>query len=215
MTTKIRPVKASTNFDILTRRACRVASSFSIRVRKKTVTSATLERVIATPVIMTSANMIPAPGTPRDIAKVMTNSVKGQGIRPVHEADGNTFSFAVDMRRPEADAPQHPGSDEAEQTPAHVLEQRRRPGASKHKRYERQREQGYDHGHRHMRGGQCQGDHQPAPHAGRRTGQVGGKHSLAVAGRHRMHSAEYDPHRQEGQEVRPATAIRDGFDMLG
>ncbi|MEZ0000020.1 hypothetical protein ABIA18_001817 [Sinorhizobium fredii] len=59
-----------------------------------------------------------------------------------------------------------------------------------------------------------QGDHQPAPHSRRRSGQVGGQHGLAVAGRHRMHRAKDDSHRQEGEESRPA-AVRKDFDVFG
>ena len=39
-------------------------------------------KVSATPTIMVPANRMPAAGTPRAIAKLMTNSVRGQGTSP-------------------------------------------------------------------------------------------------------------------------------------
>lgn len=43
---------------------------------------ATDDSVSATPAIMTMANAIPASGTPRETANVMTNKVSGHGTRP-------------------------------------------------------------------------------------------------------------------------------------
>ena len=52
------------------------------RSRSRIDRTATQESVIATPIIMVPANNSPATGTPRVIAKVMTNRVNGQGTVP-------------------------------------------------------------------------------------------------------------------------------------
>ena len=50
--------------------------------RDSTAASATAASTSTTPIIITAAKATPACGTPREMAKVMTNSVSGQGISP-------------------------------------------------------------------------------------------------------------------------------------
>ncbi|RWE54654.1 MAG: hypothetical protein EOS67_23135 [Mesorhizobium sp.] len=52
------------------------------RCRNRIDITATRDSVSATPAIMVTAKSTPAPGTPLDIAKVVTNSASGHGIRP-------------------------------------------------------------------------------------------------------------------------------------